>query len=46
LAAKLSETFATYVKDADEDDDASMAAVQCMDAMNTVLQAIHDKPEL
>jgi len=42
LAQKLAEAFETYAMAADDDDEASMAAAQCVEAMAATLQALDD----
>nr|CCA27015.1 conserved hypothetical protein [Albugo laibachii Nc14] len=45
LVVKLAECFGQFTS-ADDDDDAALAAVSCLDAMTTVLMGIHEHPEL
>ncbi len=45
LVEKLVDCFTQFCATADEDDDASMAALQCLDAINTILLSIHMHPE-
>ncbi|KAH8061255.1 hypothetical protein JL721_8916 [Aureococcus anophagefferens] len=42
LAAKLADAFANYASHADDDDEASMAAAQCVEAMAALLSALDD----
>jgi hypothetical protein len=46
LSQKLSEVFLTYSNGDEEDDEMQMAAMQCLDAMCVIMQAVCDKPEL
>ncbi|KAI9916555.1 hypothetical protein PsorP6_017026 [Peronosclerospora sorghi] len=46
LVAKFVEFFGQFTAAAEEDEDASLAAVSCLDAINTILMSIHNHPEL
>ncbi|KAG5179075.1 armadillo-type protein [Tribonema minus] len=46
LIQKLSDCFMEYAKEGYEDDDAAMAAGQCMEAVTTVLHSAHRTPNL
>jgi hypothetical protein len=46
LCSQLSGVFMTYATASEDDDDACLAAVQCMDAVNTVLQVVRKMPEM
>uniref|UniRef100_M4BHV7 Importin N-terminal domain-containing protein n=1 Tax=Hyaloperonospora arabidopsidis (strain Emoy2) TaxID=559515 RepID=M4BHV7_HYAAE len=46
LVAKFVEFFGQFTAVAEEDEDASLAAVSCLDAINTILMSIHNHPEL
>jgi hypothetical protein len=46
LVTQLSQTFANYCTADEDDDDAAMAAAQCLECIATVLKGICDKPEL
>jgi hypothetical protein len=46
LVAKFVEFFQQFTAQAEEDEDASLAAVSCLDAINTILMSIHNHPEL
>ncbi|RLN05666.1 hypothetical protein BBJ28_00014502 [Nothophytophthora sp. Chile5] len=46
LVAKFVEFFGQFTAVADDDEDASLAAVSCLDAINTILMSIHNHPEL
>jgi len=46
LAAQLASVFQRYMTASDDDDDTGMAALQCMDAMNTLLHVLRDHREM
>ncbi|CAM9763151.1 unnamed protein product, partial [Phaeothamnion confervicola] len=46
LTQKLSEYFTAYAKEGYDDDDAAMAAGQCIEAVATVLYSVHTVPSL
>lgn len=46
LVAKFVEFFGQFTAVAEDDEDASLAAVSCLDAINTILMSIHNHPEL
>lgn len=46
LVQKFVQFFQTFVGEGEEDDDACLAAVSCLDAINTILMSIHEVPEL
>jgi len=46
LVTQLSTAFSTYVQAGDDDDDAAMAAAQCLECIATVLKGICQRPEL
>jgi importin-7 len=46
LIAKFVEFFQQFTAEGEEDDDACLAAVSCLDAMNTILVSVHKHPEL
>lgn len=46
LVSKFVEFFQQFTAAAEEDEDASLAAVSCLDAINTILMSIHSHPEL
>ncbi|CEG35371.1 ran binding protein 7 [Plasmopara halstedii] len=46
LVAKFVEFFGQFTAAARDDEDASLAAVSCLDAINTILMSIHNHQEL
>jgi hypothetical protein len=46
LVTQLSGAFRTYIDVGEEDDDAAMAAAQCLECINTVLKGTCEHPEL
>lgn len=46
LVAKFVEFFQQFTQAAEDDEDASLAAVSCLDAINTILMSVHNHPEL
>lgn len=46
LVAKFVEFFEQFTAAAEDDEDASLAAVSCLDAINTILMSVHNHPEL
>ena len=46
LISQLSGAFSQYCSAGEDDDDAAMAAAQCLDCISTVLKGICDRPEL
>lgn len=46
LIAKFVEFFEQFTAAAEDDEDASLAAVSCLDAINTILMSVHNHPEL
>mmetsp|Transcript_2586 Transcript_2586/g.5551 ORF Transcript_2586/g.5551 Transcript_2586/m.5551 type:complete len:1070 (-) Transcript_2586:974-4183(-) len=46
LVTQLSTAFKNYVDAGDDDDDAAMAAAQCLECINTVLKGTCEHPEL
>ncbi|TMW66813.1 hypothetical protein Poli38472_014125 [Pythium oligandrum] len=46
LIAKFVEFFQQFTVAGEEDEDACLAAVSCLDAINTILVSVHNHPEL
>lgn len=46
LVTELSGAFKNYIDAGEDDDDAAMAAAQCLECINTVLKGICEHPEL
>ena len=46
LVTQLSSAFSNYCQAGDDDDDAAMAAAQCLECIATVLKGICERPEL
>lgn len=46
LVTQLASTFENYVEIGDDDDDAAMAAAQCLECISTVLKGICERPDL
>ena len=46
LVTQLSGAFANYIDAGEDDDDAAMAAAQCLECINTVLKGTCEHPEL
>ena len=46
LVTQLSNAFLTYIGAGEEDDDAAMAAAQCLECINTVLKGTCEHPEI
>mmetsp|Transcript_4901 Transcript_4901/g.7219 ORF Transcript_4901/g.7219 Transcript_4901/m.7219 type:complete len:1062 (+) Transcript_4901:138-3323(+) len=46
LVTQLATTFDNYVEVGDDDDDAAMAAAQCLECISTVLKGICERPDL
>ena len=46
LVTQLSNAFKNYVEVGDDDDDAAMAAAQCLECISTVLKGICERPDL
>mmetsp|Transcript_6423 Transcript_6423/g.12103 ORF Transcript_6423/g.12103 Transcript_6423/m.12103 type:complete len:1045 (-) Transcript_6423:2118-5252(-) len=46
LVSQLTAAFKTYCDAGDDDDDAAMAAAQCLECISTVLKGICERPEI
>jgi hypothetical protein len=46
LVIQLSSAFRNYIDAGEDDDDAAMAACQCLECINTVLKGMFEKPQL
>jgi hypothetical protein len=46
LVSQLTAAFKTYCDAGDDDDDAAMAAAQCLECISTVLKGICERPEM
>lgn len=46
LVTQLSAAFSNYISAGEEDDDAAMAAAQCLECINTVLKGTCEHPEI
>jgi hypothetical protein len=46
LVTQLSQAFSNYCNAGEDDDDAAMAAAQCLECISTVLKGICERPEL
>lgn len=46
LVAKFVDFFQQFTTEGEDDDDACLAAVSCLDAINTILVSVHNHPEL
>jgi len=46
IVTQLSNSFLQYVAEGDDDDDAALAAAQCIEAVTTVLESVHNHSQL
>jgi len=46
LVSQLSNAFSSYIVTGEDDDDAAMAAAQCLECISTVLKGVCERPDL